>query len=74
MTGPVTARNRLVVGRTGSLVGDVRVARLVVADGATFSGKVTMGKQVEAPPALAETSASDQVHAPAKPETKPKRR
>src|ERR1700737_595888 len=29
VTGPVTARNRLVVGRAGSLVGDVRVARLV---------------------------------------------
>jgi hypothetical protein len=26
------------------------VARLVVQDGATFSGKVSMGKQVEAPP------------------------
>lgn len=50
VTGPVTAHDRLVVGRAGSLVGDVRVARLVVADGATFSGKVSMGKQVEAPP------------------------
>ena len=50
VTGPVTAQDRLVVGRAGSLVGDVRVARLVVQDGATFSGKVSMGKQVEAPP------------------------
>jgi cytoskeletal protein CcmA (bactofilin family) len=50
VTGPVTAHDRLVVGRAGSLVGDVRVARLVVADGATFSGKVSMGKHVEAPP------------------------
>ena len=50
VTGPVTAHDRLVVGRSGSLVGDVRVARLVVQDGATFSGKVSMGKQVEAPP------------------------
>ncbi len=50
VTGPVTAHDRLVVGKAGSLVGDVRVARLVVADGATFSGKVSMGKQVEAPP------------------------
>jgi cytoskeletal protein CcmA (bactofilin family) len=50
VTGPVTAHDRLVVGRAGSLVGDVRVARLVVQDGATFSGKVSMGKQVEAPP------------------------
>src|SRR6202521_2326206 len=50
VTGPVTARDRLVVGRAGSLKGDVRVARLVVQDGAAFSGKVSMGKQVEAPP------------------------
>lgn len=48
--GPVTARDRLVVGRAGSLKGDVRVARLVVQDGATFSGKVSMGKAVEMPP------------------------
>jgi len=50
VTGPVTAHDRLVVGRAGSLKGDVRVARLVVADGATFSGKVSMGKAAEAPP------------------------
>lgn len=49
VTGPVTAHDRLVVGRAGSLLGDVRVKRLVVQDGATFSGKVSMGKQVEAP-------------------------
>lgn len=49
VTGPVTARDRLVVGRAGSLTGDVRVARLVVQDGATFSGNVSMGKAVEAP-------------------------
>jgi cytoskeletal protein CcmA (bactofilin family) len=50
VTGPVTARDRLVVGRAGSLKGDVRVARLIVQDGATFSGNVSMGKAVEAPP------------------------
>jgi cytoskeletal protein CcmA (bactofilin family) len=49
VTGPVTAQDRLVVGRAGSLTGDVRVARLVIQDGASFSGKVSMGKQVEAP-------------------------
>jgi cytoskeletal protein CcmA (bactofilin family) len=60
-TGPVVARKRLIVGRSGSLFGDVRVARLVIQDGATFSGKVSMGpaavearapvKQLEALPA-----------------------
>ena len=54
VTGPVTAHDRLVVGRSGSLQGDVRVARLVVQDGATFSGKVSMGKQVEMAPRPAE--------------------
>ena len=49
VTGPVTARKRLLVGSAGSLVGDVRVARLVVQDGATFSGNVSMGPQVAAP-------------------------
>jgi cytoskeletal protein CcmA (bactofilin family) len=49
VTGPVTAQDRLVVGRAGSLTGDVRVARLVIQDGASFSGKVSMGKQVEEP-------------------------
>jgi cytoskeletal protein CcmA (bactofilin family) len=65
VTGPVTARDRLVVGRSGSLMGDVHVARLVVQDGATFSGKVSMGKQVEAPP-----KAVEQVHE-AEPAIKP---
>ena len=75
VTGPVTAKNRLVVGRAGSLVGDVRVARLVVEDGATFSGKVSMGKQLEAPPKPAEPLAPEPVVTPTKaPETKAKRR
>jgi cytoskeletal protein CcmA (bactofilin family) len=43
--GDVTAYNRLTVGGDASLIaGDVRVARLTVADGAKFSGKVSMGK------------------------------
>jgi cytoskeletal protein CcmA (bactofilin family) len=54
VTGPVTARERLVVGRAGSMKGDVRVARLVVQDGATFSGNVSMGKFTAAPPKPAE--------------------
>ncbi|HXC79955.1 MAG TPA: polymer-forming cytoskeletal protein [Candidatus Acidoferrum sp.] len=59
VSGPVTARKRLVVARSGSLTGDVRVARLVIQDGATFSGNVSMGPQPDAftaapePPAAA---------------------
>jgi cytoskeletal protein CcmA (bactofilin family) len=52
VNGPVTARKRLMVGSSGSLVGDVRVARLVIEDGATFSGNVQMGKSFEAQPVV----------------------
>lgn len=45
VSGAVTAYNRLVVGGSASLIGgDVRVARLTVEDGATFSGHVSMGR------------------------------
>jgi cytoskeletal protein CcmA (bactofilin family) len=47
VSGPVTARERLVVASSGSLIGDVRVPRLVVQDGATFSGNVSMGPAAE---------------------------
>jgi len=43
LVGAVVARKRLEVTRSGSLIGDVRVARLTIQDGATFSGKVSMG-------------------------------
>jgi cytoskeletal protein CcmA (bactofilin family) len=49
VSGPVTARKRLVVARSGSLTGDVRVARLVIQDGASFSGNVSMGPQSAGP-------------------------
>jgi cytoskeletal protein CcmA (bactofilin family) len=45
VSGAVIARKRLVVARSGSLIGDVRVARLVIQDGASFSGNVSMGAQ-----------------------------
>jgi cytoskeletal protein CcmA (bactofilin family) len=72
VSGPVTARKKLVVAKSGSLTGDVRVARLVIQDGATFSGKVSMGPQaaaaIEAPApdaALPETvPAAEPVHEP----------
>ena len=49
LTGAVVARKRLVVARSGALIGDVRVGRLVIQDGATFSGKVSMGAAAQAP-------------------------
>lgn len=52
VSGTVTAYNRLVVGSDASLIGgDVRVARLTVEDGATFSGHVSMGKHESTAPA-----------------------
>ena len=62
--GAVVARKRLEVTRSGSLTGDVRVARLEIQDGATFSGKVSMGATAEAPPKGAEAK-------PVAPEPKP---
>ena len=51
VSGTVTAYNRLVVGSDASLIGgDVRVARLTVEDGATFTGKVSMGQHTAAVP------------------------
>jgi cytoskeletal protein CcmA (bactofilin family) len=55
VVGAVSARKRLEVTRSGSLIGDVRVARLTIQDGATFSGKVSMGAAAEAPAKAAET-------------------
>ena len=54
VNGAVVARKRLVVARSGSLHGDVRVARLAIQDGATFSGNVSMGAAAEAPAKIAE--------------------
>jgi cytoskeletal protein CcmA (bactofilin family) len=71
VSGPVTARKRLVVARSGSLTGDVRVARLVIQDGASFSGNVSMGPQPdsfppasEPPPAVAPPEAVAEAKAP----------
>ena len=66
VSGPVTARKRLVVARSGSLTGDVRVARLVIQDGATFSGNVSMGPQPDTFAAMAEPkpAAVEQVTVP----------
>ncbi len=53
VNGAVVARKRLVIARSGSLTGDVHVARLIIQDGAAFSGKVSMGGAAEVRPARA---------------------
>jgi cytoskeletal protein CcmA (bactofilin family) len=77
--GPVMARQKLVVGSSGSLVGDVRVARLEVRDGASFSGNVSMGKQaVEQPvpqePTVQPSEAAEQEAKPGPIQPRGKRR
>ena len=46
VTGNVTARHRLQLAGSSSLTGDVQAERLVIQDGATFSGNISMGKPV----------------------------
>jgi cytoskeletal protein CcmA (bactofilin family) len=65
VSGAVTAYNRLVVGSDASLVGsDVRVARLTVEDGATFTGRVSMGKHQATVPAEPEPASAEPVAEP----------
>src|SRR6202165_4398682 len=45
VNGNVTARKRLTLGGSGKLNGDVKVARLTVADGAALNGKVVMSPE-----------------------------
>jgi hypothetical protein len=61
----------LVVARSGSLTGDVRVARLVIQDGATFSGNVSMGPQPDAFAAVKETHIASAAPEPAEPAKAP---
>jgi cytoskeletal protein CcmA (bactofilin family) len=68
VSGHVTARKRLTVAKSGSLNGDVRVSRLVIQDGASFSGNVSMGAAaVEAAPKLVASPAPPS--APAEPQS-----
>jgi len=66
VNGAVTAYNRLVVGSGGSLIGsDVRVARLTVEDGATLTGKISMGSAaVPSPKAVEPEPAKPQAAKP----------
>ena len=83
VNGPVTASRKLVISRNATLNGDVRVPRLVVQDGATFSGRVSMGPADGAPrkaqtPAIAqpapELPAAPEAAAPGPPERQKQKR
>jgi cytoskeletal protein CcmA (bactofilin family) len=59
VNGAVVASKKLVIGRNGSIVGDVRVPRLVMQDGATLTGNVSMGPASAQPPAAAAAPATE---------------
>ena len=62
VNGAVTASKKLVIGRSGSIVGDVRVPRLIMQDGASLSGNVSMGPKVAAE--FAQAAAAEAAPAP----------
>lgn len=43
--GRVTARDKLLIGSTGQITGEVQTDRLAIEDGALLSGKVQAGRQ-----------------------------
>jgi cytoskeletal protein CcmA (bactofilin family) len=56
--GKVIARDRLQIGSTGQITGEVETNRLVIEDGATLRGKVEAGKLEVSRPAEAKTIAA----------------
>lgn len=54
VTGNVTAQKRLRLSGTGTLNGDARVGRLVVEDGASLNGSITMANSGVASEAVEE--------------------
>ena len=62
VNGAVTASKKLIIGRSGSIVGDVRVPRLIMQDGASLSGNVSMGPKVAAE--FAQAAAAEPTPAP----------
>src|SRR6516225_4975470 len=44
--GKVTARDKLLIGSTGEIAGEVQTDRLAIEDGALLRGKVEAGKQI----------------------------
>ncbi|MCC6669515.1 MAG: polymer-forming cytoskeletal protein [Planctomycetes bacterium] len=56
VVGDVTAEDRVEVTATGSLVGDIRAGRVVLAEDARFKGRIDMGWE---PSAAEEPAAAD---------------
>jgi cytoskeletal protein CcmA (bactofilin family) len=43
LEGNVEATNRIEIKKEGSMIGDIKAPRVVIADGAKFKGRVEMG-------------------------------
>ena len=68
--GRVTARDKLQIGSTGQITGEVQTDRLAIEDGAMLRGKVEAGKQVNKPDESKAVAAAAAA-APAKPSQQP---
>ncbi len=42
LVGNISAENKIEIGSTGSILGDIRAPRVILADGARFNGRVDM--------------------------------
>ncbi len=47
LVGNVSADHRIEIGSTGSILGDIRAPRVVLADGARFKGSIDMEPSIE---------------------------
>jgi cytoskeletal protein CcmA (bactofilin family) len=65
--GKVSARDKLLIGSTGEITGEVQTDRLAIEDGAMLRGKVEAGKQVNRPaePKIAAAAAAATTAKPA---------
>ncbi len=67
--GRVTARDKLQIGSTGQINGEVQTDRLAIEDGAMLRGKVEAGKQAK--PAETKTVAAAAAATTSKPSSQP---
>jgi cytoskeletal protein CcmA (bactofilin family) len=58
VVGNITASDRVEISATGSVLGDLRAARVVLADGARFKGSIDMGAPAVDSMAVAEPMAA----------------
>lgn len=69
--GKVIARDKLQIGGTGQITGEVQTNRLAIEDGATLRGKVEAGKLEVSRPAETKTVAAAAAAATTKPSPQP---